>query len=82
MAFNELTQCYVKRVVYDFDTRRGILMMEEDSCTDMNGAIKLFQAIDPNVKAIDTFAGTRPDTSYRRHSAKFGGWKAYFGCDI
>ena len=75
--YHEDTQCYVQRVSYDFKERRGILLMGDGSCTDMAGCIRVFERIDPEVQRIDTYAGEVPDTVYRRHSQKFGGWRAY-----
>jgi hypothetical protein len=61
--------CYVKELHYDFVNRRGVLMMGEDSCTDMMGCIRLFQSIDQHVEGIVTVQtppeGDRRDTSYR-----------------
>lgn len=68
------TQCYAERLEYDFVNRAGALHMRDGSCTDMTGAIQLFQAIDANVEAIDTFAGGKPDTLYRKERH---GWEAY-----
>ncbi|CAN7202586.1 hypothetical protein LJR030_000524 [Rhizobium sp. LjRoot30] len=77
MYFDERTQCYLHRVHYDFDEQRGILIMGRSSCTDMSGAIRLFEAIDPGVRLIETFAENVPDTIYRKHTERFGGWRAY-----
>lgn len=77
MHFDDRTQCYLHRVMYDFEARRGVLVMDEGSCTDMSGAISVFEAIDPEVKRIDTYAADKPDTVYRRHSDRLGGWQAY-----
>jgi hypothetical protein len=56
----------VLRIDYDVRTRRGRVFMAEGCCVDMTGTIRLFKRIDPQVKAIDTFAGELPDTCYRR----------------
>lgn len=75
--YHEEAQCYVQRVTYDFKERRGVLLMGDGSCTDMSGCIRVFERIDPDVQRIDTYAGPVPDTVYRRHSERFGGWRAY-----
>jgi hypothetical protein len=36
------------------------------TCCDMVGCIKLFQAIDPKVRSIETYAGGQRDTFYER----------------
>ncbi len=68
------TQCHVERLHYDFAKRYGHLVMTEGDCTDMTGAIQLFQAIDANVEAIDTLSGEAPDTCYRKIDGK---WQAF-----
>lgn len=72
-VFHEGAQCYVVALRYDFVERRGRLIMGDDSCTDMSGAIRMFEAIDPGVQSIATFAGATPDTSYVRVNGK---WEA------
>jgi hypothetical protein len=62
------------RIEYDSATRTGTIHMRPHGCTDMPGAIRLFTAIDPEVRTIATFAGERPDTSYRRID---GAWRAF-----
>jgi hypothetical protein len=71
--FDHRLLCYVKRLTYEFNTRTGRLDMPEHNCCDMTGAIALFQAIDPKVRFIETFAGGVSDTSYRRQGDK---WEA------
>lgn len=67
-------QCHVKVLEYDFAKRRGTLKMEDGSCTDMMGCVRLFQAIDPNVSDILTFSGERRDTRYMRSGED---WRAF-----
>jgi hypothetical protein len=64
----------VRRLAYDFGIRTGTLALAPWSCTDMGGTIRLFEAIDPHVRLIDT-VGTPAEysTSYRRTAA---GWEA------
>lgn len=72
------TQCYVETLQYNFSTKQGLLRMGDDSCTDMMGCIRLFQAIDPEVKTILTHqSGGELDTCYVRNGG-FDDWKAYF----
>jgi hypothetical protein len=43
----------------------GVLVMEDENCTEMRSCIKVFEAIDPDVKIIRTIkACGRPDISY------------------
>jgi len=58
--------CEVSSLSYDFDKKSGKLIMAESQSVDMAGCTKLFLAIDPNVQWIETFAGTKPDTIYKR----------------
>lgn len=57
--FDRALQCRVERIAYDIKTRTGYIDLPEGSCTDMGGAIALFEAIDPEVRTI--YAG---DTAY------------------
>jgi hypothetical protein len=59
-------QCAVQKLQYDFRTKTGRLEFPEGDCCDMSGAISLFAAIDKDVRVIDTYAGGKPDTIYRR----------------
>ena len=58
--------CQVVSLSYDFDKRAGSLNMAERQSTDMTACVRLFTAVDPEVRRIDTFAGTKPDTIYKR----------------
>lgn len=40
----------------------------------MTGCVGLFEAIDPNIVAINTHSGDRADTAYRKAGAE---WKAF-----
>ena len=59
-------QCEVLRLSYDFGSRAGIAEFAEDNCSDMDGAIKVFSAIDPEVINIQTYSGEKKDTLYRK----------------
>ncbi|UNK36556.1 hypothetical protein MNR02_08515 [Shinella sp. H4-D48] len=63
--------CAVHGLSYDFTARTGILVMAEDHCADMAGAIALFQRIDPEVNTIATIAGGRDETRYRRRGSEW-----------
>jgi hypothetical protein len=67
--------CFVHGLHYDFATRRGTATLAAGGCTDMAGCIALFQRIDPDVRYIKTFSGSRPDTWYTRDTT--GTWQAY-----
>jgi hypothetical protein len=63
----------VDSLEYNFNTGVGRLYMPHRCCTDMDGCIRLFTAIDPNVKIIRTLSGLEWDTVYERHGDS---WKA------
>ena len=65
--------CHVRSANYDFRERLGRLDMEEGDCCDMEGCIAFFEAIDPDVQAIETFSGPERDTTYVRRPK---GWEA------
>ena len=67
-------QCCALSVVYNWRTRAGILVLPEFNCTDMAGAIALFERIDPHVKIIVTTAGDECDTRYEQSG---GEWLSY-----
>jgi hypothetical protein len=57
-----------------FATHTGVLAMDDDNCTDMRGCIRVFEAIDPNVKIIRTTeASEHRDTIYLKLAT---GWEA------
>ena len=63
----------VHELRYNFDISTGWLYLPHGCCTDMAGCIALFQAIDPKVERIGTYAGANRDTSYQLTK---DGWKA------
>jgi hypothetical protein len=67
------TLTIVNAISYDFRTRIGRLAMPPRCCPDMDGCIRLFQRIDPDVARIETVAGAKPDTVYARGPH---GWRA------
>jgi hypothetical protein len=66
MTLRSDLHCDVHGLTYDFSTRTGTLRMPEGDCCDMSACITLFQAINPKVRRIETFAGATPDTIYIR----------------
>jgi len=68
--------CTVELLSYNFDDENGmgLLFMAPLNCCDMSGCIKLFSAIDPNVRRILTYAGGVPDTEYLKDGS--GEWVA------
>lgn len=71
-------QCQARRVEYDFETRTGLLHLGVMCCTDMDGCIRLFQRIDPDVRAIYTFSASCEDTAYYRQNST-DLWRAVVG---
>jgi len=55
-----------RKIEYEPRKRCGIVYMDSGMCTDKDGAIALFTAIDPDVLTIITIAGQNTDTIYRR----------------
>lgn len=51
-AIEKQVMCGVKKFAYDFESHTGFLELPDTHCTDMNGAIQLFKAIDPQVQGI------------------------------
>lgn len=51
---------------YSYPARRGRLDLPAGCGTDRGGAIRLFAALDPKVRQIETWAGGRRDTVYCR----------------
>lgn len=72
-VFHEKLKCMVESAEYDFGERRGRLHMAANNCCEMSACIRLFEALDPEVKTISTYAGGVPDTIYRRQP---DGWQA------
>jgi hypothetical protein len=65
--------CEVERLQYNFRSHAGVLSLPSGQCCDMDGCIKLFSGIDPEVVLIETFSGDKQDTTY----SKFGpNWMA------
>lgn len=62
-VFNSQLICYVHAVRV---VGNGIVQIEieEDNCTDMNGAIALATALMPGCQKIVTYAGKKRDTCY------------------
>lgn len=54
----------------------GVILMElpRNSCTDMSGAIKVAEMLDPDVLQIHVTAGGVPDSFYAKSNGK---WQAY-----
>jgi hypothetical protein len=71
---------YFQSLSYNTLKRTGKLMLHGNSCTDMQGVIKLFTLIDPKVRRIETYnetnsPETQADTVYRK--SPNGEWKGY-----
>jgi hypothetical protein len=67
-------QCCALAVIYNWRTRAGIIVLPEYNCTDMAGAIALFERLDPHVRTIVTTSGDDVDTRYEQSG---GEWRAY-----
>ena len=47
-----MVMCKILAIHYDALTRTGRFTLYPGHCTDMNGAIKLFQRLDPDVQCV------------------------------
>ena len=72
-VYREGLGCHMVGLEYNAAHRIGLLWLAPHTCTDMQGAIDLFKAIDPNVEIIFTFQVSEnthepglPDTAYAR----------------
>jgi hypothetical protein len=72
-SWDERLMCGVVSLAYDFCRRTGQLYLPDGHCCDMTGCITLFQAIDPDVTAINTYSSDKADTAYRKKGTE---WKA------
>jgi hypothetical protein len=70
--FDRRFLCYMHKLEYDFDQRRGRLYL--GGYPHGPAVVKLFTAIDREVVRIDTFEGERPDLA---HIKEDGEWKTY-----
>lgn len=64
---------FVHSLAYSFEAKEGRLDMPPVSCCDMDGCIRLFHTIDPEVHRIETYSGGLPDTVYERDGRQ---WRA------
>jgi hypothetical protein len=53
-------------LAYDVRTRTGTITMPASYCTSMDGAVRLFLRLDPEVAHVVTIAGGLIDTTYER----------------
>lgn len=63
--------CHPQSVLYDFETRTGVLVLPPDECCDMAGCIRLFESLDKKVEHISVIAGLCLDTKYDRDGKKW-----------
>lgn len=73
MEYRRDLVCEVTGLSYDFDNRLGRLEIAANQCCDMGGCIRLFEGIDPKVEMIETFAGGKSDTIFKREP---DGWRS------
>jgi hypothetical protein len=71
MTFDNRLSCFVNRLEYDFTKRSGKSFLLPGNCCDGPACIKLFEAIDPEVKEIQTFEGANVDTLYWRRKEEW-----------
>jgi hypothetical protein len=66
MIYEKKLLCNVHKLLYDYRLRKGKLFMPANNSCDKTACIEMFKAIDPEVREIETFAGTEVDTLYMR----------------
>lgn len=67
LRYHDLMQCYVRSIHYNFERKRGQVVMGNEGCTDMSGCIAFFEQIDPKVQRIETgYGNDQLDTVYRK----------------
>lgn len=67
-VYHKLVMAHVERMTYDRETRSGVLYIAPHEAPDMGGTIELFEGVDPDVRLVDVYSGTEPDTRFlRRH---------------
>jgi hypothetical protein len=71
MTFDKRLACSINRLQYDFAKHKGELFMMPGNCCDGQACIKLFEAIDSEVKEIQTFEGANVDTLYWRRGEEW-----------
>jgi len=74
--FDERLMCFAVKLIYDYETKEGILIMDEGNSVHMPGVIQVFTQIDNDVKRINTFAEDKQDTFYMKNSK--GAWDSYY----
>ena len=59
-----LLVCGIERFEVDFISHKVSLFLPINHCVDADGAKKFSASVDPEVKIIETYAGTKRDTCY------------------
>lgn len=72
--YSPLLMCTVLHMEYDFSGKNGNLLFADGECCDMNGAIKFFEAIDKDVRTINTRSRGKNLVSYLHET---GEWVAH-----
>ncbi len=67
--------CNVVSLGYDFHTHTGKLYLREGDNCDMRGCVALFEGIDPNVTAINTYSGDQADMMYHKEGKEWNALK-------
>ena len=74
-------QCAVRAVHIDFAAHIAKLQLFDGHCCDMVGAITLVEAMDPEIRQIETFSGGAEDTTYiltgNESDDAYNGWEAF-----
>ena len=57
-------KCFVRKVLYDFEDRSGVIYLGDYSSAHCPALINLFKSIDPDVTLILAIAAKRPAVYY------------------
>lgn len=58
--------CAAERLEYNFVTKRAVVYLPTDNCTDMTGTVAAVLRIDPAAREIVTVSDDLPDVAYVR----------------
>ena len=79
---SEELMCEVVEIRYMVAEKVGRAILRDGHCTDMCGAIRFFQRIDPGVCEVRTFGGSKGNSVYVRtgdgrwHPGIIGEWES------
>ena len=80
MSLNDGLRTGIHRLSYDFHLATLDLFLPPNACTDLQGAIDMATAIDPDARRIDVWSGDVLDCHYLRYGDTWkireSGWRS------